>query len=132
MEKINVKTNSRVELLDITDTIQSVVSKSAVKEGICFLFCPHTTAGLTINENADPQVKSDIVKALSKLVPENAGYAHSEGNSDGHIKSSLLGSSLTVFVEGRSLALGTWQGIVFCEGDGPRSREVWIKLMDSH
>jgi secondary thiamine-phosphate synthase enzyme len=131
MEKINVKTNSRVELLDITGTIRSVVSKSAVKDGICYLFCPHTTAGLTINENADPSVKSDIINALSKLVPANAGYAHSEGNSDGHVKSSILGSSLTVFIESGKLALGTWQGIYFCEGDGPRSREVWIKLMDS-
>jgi secondary thiamine-phosphate synthase enzyme len=131
MEKINVRTNSRVELLDITGKIQSVISKGGVKDGVCFVFCPHTTAGLTINENADPQVTRDIVNALSKLVPANAGYAHSEGNSDGHIKSSLFGSSLTVFVEAGSLALGTWQGIYFCEGDGPRSREVWVKLMDN-
>ncbi|MFA5116422.1 MAG: secondary thiamine-phosphate synthase enzyme YjbQ [Candidatus Omnitrophota bacterium] len=131
MDKVSVKTSSRVELLDITDKVRSVVSKSGLKEGVCFLFCPHTTAGLSINENADPSVKSDIANALNKLIPANAGYGHSEGNSDAHIKSSLLGSSLAVFVEAGNLALGTWQGIYFCEGDGPRSREVWIRLVES-
>jgi secondary thiamine-phosphate synthase enzyme len=129
MEKISVKTNSRIDLIDITDKIQAVISKSRVREGICFIFCPHTTAGLTINENADPSVRRDIINALSKLVPENAGYAHSEGNADSHIKSSLFGSSLTVFIKDGQLALGTWQGIYFCEGDGPRSREVWVKAI---
>ncbi len=129
MEKINVKTNSRIELVDITDKIQAIVSKSKVKEGVCLIFCPHTTAGLTINENADPSVRQDIIHALNKLIPENAGYAHSEGNADSHIKSSLFGSSLTIFVENGQLALGTWQGIYFCEGDGPRSREVWVKII---
>lgn len=129
MEKISVRTNSRIELIDITDKVQTAVSKTKVKEGICFIFCPHTTAGLTINENADPSVRRDITNALTKLAPANAGYFHSEGNADSHIKSSLFGSSLTVFVQNGQLAFGTWQGIYFCEGDGPRSREVWVKIV---
>lgn len=129
MEKISIRTNHRAELLDITDKVQTLVSKAGVKSGICFIFCPHTTAGLTINENADPSVQRDITNTLKKLVPEGAGYSHSEGNSDSHIKSSLFGSSLSVFVEGGSLAFGTWQGIYFCESDGPRHREVWVKIV---
>ena len=129
MERISVKTNKRAELIDITDKVQAVVTKAKAKDGICFVFCPHTTAGLTINENADPSVKSDIINAMHKLVPENAGYQHSEGNADSHIKSSLFGSSLTVFVENGKLCFGTWQGVYFCESDGPRSREIWIKVI---
>lgn len=129
MEKISVKTNSRAELIDITDRVQAMVSKSKAKEGVCFIFCPHTTAGLTINENADASVKSDIIGTLKRLVPENAGYAHAEGNSDSHVKSSLFGPSLAVIIEGARLALGTWQGVFFCESDGPRSREVWVKIL---
>lgn len=129
MEKINIKTARRIELADITAEVQNIVSKKKIKTGVCCIFCPHTTAGLTINENADPSVKSDMINTLNKLVPENAGYAHSEGNSDSHIKSSLLGASLTIFIEDGQLALGTWQGIFFCESDGPRSREVWVKII---
>jgi len=129
MEKIKLKTTKRIDLLDITDEIQNIVTKSKIKGGVCFIFCPHTTAGLTINENADPSVRRDIINTLNKLVPENAGYAHTEGNADSHIKSSLFGSSLTIFIEEGQLALGTWQGIYFCEGDGPRSREVWVKFV---
>ena len=129
MEKLNIKTGRRAELVDITDKIQSCVSKSKIADGVCVIFCPHTTAGLTINENADPSVKSDILKTLSRLVPEHGDYAHAEGNSDSHVKSSLLGPSLSVLVEGGSLALGTWQGVFLCESDGPRSREVWIKVI---
>lgn len=128
MEKIKIKTGSRIELVDITDKVQAVVSKSSIKDGICFVFCPHTTAGLTINENADPSVQSDIIKSLNKLIPENAGYSHGEGNSDAHIKSSLFGQSPTIFIEDGRLALGTWQGIYFAESDGPRNREVWVKI----
>jgi secondary thiamine-phosphate synthase enzyme len=128
MERLSVKTNSRIELIDVTDKIQAVVTKSKVKEGVCFVFCPHTTAGLTINENADPSVRKDIINTLNKLIPANAGYAHSEGNADSHVKSSLFGATLTVFVEAGELALGTWQGIYFYEADGPRSREVWVKI----
>ena len=131
MEKINIKTNSRIDLIDITDKVQTAVSKSKVKDGICFIFCPHTTAGLTINENADPSVRRDIMNALTRLVPANAGYSHTEGNADSHIKSSLFGSSLTVFIQDGQLAFGTWQGIYFCEGDGPRSREVWITVIQN-
>jgi len=129
MEKISLKTGKRIELIDITDAIAKIVLKSGVDEGICFIFSPHTTAGLTINENADPSVRRDIINSLNKLVPENAGYAHTEGNADSHIKSSMFGSSLTIFIEGGQLAFGTWQGIYFCEGDGPRSREVWVKII---
>jgi len=130
VEKINIRTSRRIDLIDITDEVQNVVSKSKVKDGICFIFCPHTTAGLTINENADPSVRRDIMNTLNKLVPEGAGYAHTEGNADSHIKSSLFGSSLTVFIEGGRLAFGTWQGIYFCEGDGPRSRGIWVKTIE--
>ena len=130
MERISVKTDRRIELIDFTDKVQSIVSKAKIKSGVCFIFCPHTTAGLTINENADPSVRQDIIQALNKLVPHQAGYAHSEGNADSHIKSSFFGSSLTVFIEGGKLALGTWQGIYFCESDGPRMREVWVKIIE--
>lgn len=129
MEKINLRTNDRIELVDITERIQRIVDAAAVKEGVCFIYCPHTTAGLTINENADPSVRRDIIVALNKLVPVGAGYAHSEGNADSHIKSSLFGATLTVFVKAGRLALGTWKGIYFCEGDGPRLREVWVKIL---
>jgi secondary thiamine-phosphate synthase enzyme len=128
MEKIKIKTTSRTDLIDITDKIQSIVSASKVKDGVCFIFCPHTTAGLTINENADPSVQTDINNTLNRLIPHNANYSHAEGNSDGHIKSSLLGVSLNVFIENGQLQLGTWQGIYFMEGDGPRAREVWVKI----
>jgi secondary thiamine-phosphate synthase enzyme len=131
MEKIKIKTTSRAELIDITDKIQSIVSASKVKDGVCFLFCPHTTAGLIINENADPSVKTDILNMLNRLIPHKANYSHAEGNADAHIKSSLLGQSLTIFIEGAQPALGTWQGIYFCEGDGPRTREVWMKIIGS-
>lgn len=129
MEKISLRTNNRAELIDITEKVQAIVTKSKVKSGICFLFCPHTTAGLTINENADPSVRRDITDALKQLVPSDAGYSHSEGNADSHIKSSLFGSSLSVFVEDSSLAFGTWQGIYFCESDGPRQRQIWVKVV---
>ena len=129
MERINIKTTKRAELVDITADVQNIVTNKKIKDGVCLVFCPHTTAGLTINENADPAVRSDMISALHKLVPVNAGYEHSEGNSDSHIKSSLFGASLTVFVEGGQLALGTWQGIFFCESDGTRSREIWVKVL---
>ncbi|MFA5118725.1 MAG: secondary thiamine-phosphate synthase enzyme YjbQ [Candidatus Omnitrophota bacterium] len=129
MEKIRIKTNNRVELLDITETVGGIIERGRVSDGLCVVFCPHTTAGLTINENADPSVRADILKTLNKLIPENAGYAHQEGNSDSHIKSSLFGASLTIIVENNRLMLGTWQGIYFCESDGPRNREIWVKVI---
>jgi secondary thiamine-phosphate synthase enzyme len=130
MEKINLRTANHSELIDITDKVQAVVTKSKIKDGVCFVFCPHTTAGLTINENADPSVRRDITDMLGKIVPAKAGYSHAEGNADAHIKSSLFGPSLLIFVEDRHLALGTWQGIYFCEGDGPRNREVWVNFIE--
>lgn len=131
MEKISLKTNKRIELIDITDKVQGIVSGNKAKTGVCVVFCPHTTAGLTINENADPSVQKDIINALNKMIPENAGYAHSECNADCHVKSSLFGSSLNIIVEDGQLRLGTWQGIYFCESDGPRQREVWVKTVGS-
>jgi secondary thiamine-phosphate synthase enzyme len=131
MERIGLKTYSRTALVDITAEIHRIVDKSKISEGVCFVFCPHTTAGLTINENADAAVKNDITDTLNKLIPGDAGYAHREGNSDGHIKASLFGSSVNVFIEGGCLVLGRWQGIYFCENDGPRLREVWVKILRS-
>jgi len=130
MQRLSIKTKSRVDLIDITDQVQGVLSSSGVVEGVCVLFCPHTTAGLTINENADPAVAKDITVTLNKLIPARDDYAHAEGNSDSHIKSSLFGASLSVIVEGGRLQLGTWQGIYFCESDGPRARELWVKILE--
>ncbi|MCM8799129.1 MAG: secondary thiamine-phosphate synthase enzyme YjbQ [Candidatus Omnitrophica bacterium] len=129
MERISLRTNKRIELIDITSKVEEVVSKSKIKEGICFLFCPHTTAGLTINENYDPSVREDIAQTLTKLVPPDKSYSHTEGNADSHIKSSIFGSSLIIFVEDGKLCFGSWQGIFLCEGDGPRTREVWVKII---
>jgi secondary thiamine-phosphate synthase enzyme len=127
--KLNVATNSRTELLDITSQIEKKVDKSGVKSGICHIFVPHTTAGITINENADPSVVHDILMELNKAIPFQDGYHHSEGNSAAHIKSSLMGQSIYVIIDGGRLKLGTWQGIYFCEFDGSRNRQVWVKIM---
>jgi len=129
MERITVKTARRQEFVEITHLVEGIVRKSGVKSGICYIYAPHTTCGLTINENADPSVKADILSKLEQLVPESGRYSHSEGNSDAHIKSSILGHSLSIFIEDGSLQLGTWQGIFLCEFDGPRTREVWIKII---
>ena len=129
MEKIFVKTNSHTEFLEITSEVKEIVKNSKVKNGICFLYVPHTTASIFINENADPSVREDIENFLEKLVPEKGNYQHLEGNSASHIKSALLGSSLSIFVEDGNLLLGTWQGIFFAEFDGPRKREVWVKII---
>ena len=128
MKEIAVRTKRRVEMVNITDEVRRAVGESGVMDGICHVFMPHTTAAVTINENADPDVVRDIETHMSRLVPEDGGFRHSEGNSDGHIKSSLFGCSETVFVEGGKLVLGTWQGIYFCEFDGPRSRKVFVKV----
>lgn len=129
MEKITVTTSNQVELIDITRNIQQLVSKTKTEKGVCTVFVPHTTAGITINENADPSVRKDIIKALSKVIPFSDNYAHNEGNSAAHIKASLLGFSISVIIENGSLQLGTWQGIYFAEFDGPRTRQVWIKII---
>lgn len=128
-KQLNVRTSSRVELVDITSQVERVVSESQIKSGICMVYVPHTTAAVTINENADPSVKSDIIAELNKIIPFDDNYSHLEGNAAAHIKSSLVGASETIMVEGGSLVLGTWQGIFFCEFDGPRSRKVVIKLV---
>ena len=125
---ISVKTHSRIDMVDITPLVQKEISKGEVTEGICVVYVPHTTAGVTINEGADPAVCQDITRRLSELVPPNAGYHHMEGNADSHINASIIGSSVTVLVEGGRLVLGTWQKIFFCEFDGPRSRRVYIGL----
>lgn len=131
VHKFKVNTSGRSEMADITREVQGLVREHGLEGGVCHLFVPHTTCGLAINENADPDVKSDIVDALDLAVPESSAYRHSEGNSSAHIKSVLVGPSLTVFVEEGGLQLGTWQGIYLCEYDGPRNREVWVKLVKS-
>lgn len=118
-----------MELVDISSDVQRIVTESKVESGICHLYVPHTTAAITINEAADPSVVSDIERTLSKLVPEgDRAYRHTEGNSDAHIKSSMIGVTQEVFVENGNLVLGTWQGIFFCEFDGPRRRRVLIRI----
>ena len=128
--ELPVKTVSRIAFVNITSGIKDVVRASGVASGICMVFCPHTTAGLTINENADPDVVHDMIMKTSKMVPQEEGYKHSEGNSDAHIKSSLFGPSLQLIVENRDLLLGTWQSVYFCEFDGPRSRRVFVKVYE--
>lgn len=127
MEKLTVNTSSRTELKDITSQVKKAVRSSEVDDGVCTLYVPHTTAGITINESADPDVALDIKEKLSELVPEG-GYRHREGNADSHIKSSLIGNSTRVLIENGKMQLGTWQGIFFAEFDGPRSRKVWMKV----
>ncbi|MBW1667228.1 MAG: YjbQ family protein [Deltaproteobacteria bacterium] len=126
---ISLKTGSRVDMVDITSLVQKEVSKAGAEEGMCFVYVPHTTAGVTINEGADPAVCEDIIAKLKELVPPNAGYRHMEGNADSHIKASLIGNSVSVIVEKGRLVLGTWQKIFFCEFDGPRSRRVYVNLV---
>ena len=123
---INVRTRSRIDMVDITASVQEKVSAAGLNSGICLVYVPHTTAGITINEGADPAVCQDILKKLNELVPANAGYQHMEGNADSHIKASIMGSSVTLMVEDGQLVLGTWQKIFFCEFDGPRSRKVLV------
>ena len=126
---ISVKTRSRIDMVDITASVQKELSKASVGDGFCVVYVPHTTAGVTINEGADPAVCHDIITKLNEMVPPNAGYRHMEGNSDSHIKASIMGSSVTVMIENNRLVLGTWQKIFFCEFDGPRSRKVYVKTI---
>jgi len=129
---LKVKTHSQTEFIDITREVDGIIRKSKLEEGICTVFSPHTTSGITINENADPSVTDDILYGLNKLVPLNGNYAHAEGNSAAHIKTSLIGSSENVPVSGGTLGLGRWQGIFLCEFDGPRTREVIVQLLSGH
>ena len=129
MEQLSLRTSARACMVDITREVQQVVTQSGVQDGFCIVYVPHTTAGLTINENADPTVQSDIMAELDKVIPWRDGYEHMEGNSAAHIKASMMGPSHTVLVSTGRLMLGTWQGIYFCEFDGPRQRKVWVKVV---
>jgi secondary thiamine-phosphate synthase enzyme len=128
MQSFSVRTQKHTQFLDITPEVQSRISDLGIKNGIATVFVPHTTAGITINENADPSVTSDIADALDRAVPWQAHYKHSEGNAAAHVKASMMGSSVQVIVEDGRLLLGTWQAIYFCEFDGPRSRTVWLTV----
>lgn len=130
LKRLTVRTSSRTQFVDITSEVVKVIEESKVRNGICVVFVPHTTAGVTINENADPSVRQDIMNTLNKLVPPSAGYTHLEGNADSHIKASLVGSSVTLIIENGRPLLGTWQGIYFCEFDGPRTRSVYVKIVE--
>lgn len=125
-KEVSLATQQRVQLLEITDLVQQQVAASGIKDGLCLLFVPHTTAALTINENADPDVVRDLCVSLERLVPRQGDYHHGEGNSDAHLKATLLGASAQLPVQAGRLALGTWQGIYFCEFDGPRQRKLKI------
>lgn len=127
--KLDVVTKQHTEMQDITRLIQKAVSDSGVKDGICTVFVPHTTAAVTINENADPDVVKDFTKEINKIVPWEDGYLHMEGNSAAHLKSSMIGFSEQIIIDNGRLVLGTWQGIYFCEYDGPRHRKVYIKIL---
>jgi len=125
---MSINTRDRSEMIDITSKVEEELKRSGLKDGVCILFVPHTTAGITINEGADPSVVVDIQATLNRLVPWEGSYRHLEGNSAAHIKSSLIGNSVIVLVESGRLRLGTWQGIFFCEFDGPRSRKVHMRF----
>ena len=129
IKQLRVQTKAKTELVDITQGIQRLVTESGVRSGICHVYVPHTTSGITINENTDPNVGRDILKELNKVIPFDDDYGHSEGNSAAHIKSTLVGMSKSILVEEGRLALGTWQAIFFCEFDGPRERRVMVKVM---
>ena len=129
LHTLSVLTNTRTEFVDITSSVQQVVRASGVAEGVCHIYVPHTTAGVTINESADPSVKADILMMLNKLVSDKESYRHLEGNAPAHIKASLIGAQVTVVISGGRLLLGTWQGIFFGEFDGPRSRKVHVKVL---
>jgi len=129
MNSLEVKTRGREDFVDLTAGIERLVAASGVKNGLCVVAVPHTTAGITVNENADPDVRADLALVLRKIVPDGLPYAHGEGNSPAHAKAALVGSSVTLLVEDGRLRLGTWQGIFFCEFDGPRTRQAWVQIV---
>ena len=131
MKEISLGTRSRVEMIDITAAIQKAIGEEKIEEGICLVYTPHTTAAITINENADPDVRRDILAALDRAVPFSANYRHAEGNSAAHVKSSMVGASELIIIEKGRLVLGTWQSIFFCEFDGPRTRKFFISIISS-
>jgi len=130
LQEIRISTTTHTQLLDVTDKIQQLVTQSGIKDGLALLFVPHTTAAVTINENADPDVGYDLITGLNKLIPLKNQYRHTEGNSAAHIKSSLIGASEQAIIRNGKLLLGTWQGLYFCEFDGPRSRKLFVKLTE--
>lgn len=129
MIEIVIQTRKHTEFVNVDAEVQAVIDESGVKEGICHVFVPHTTAGVTINENADPDVVADMEKILERAVPWKGGYAHAEGNSAAHAKASMMGFCQTVFIRRGKLAYGTWQSLYFCEFDGPRRRKIWVKVV---
>jgi len=131
ISRLQVASKDRCQFIDITSEVQKAVRAAGVTQGLCTVFVPHTTAGVTINENADPSVVRDMLMELEKIVPFNDSYAHREGNSAAHIKASLMGSTVQLVVDGGSVSLGSWQGIYFCEFDGPRRRSVQVQVLDS-
>jgi secondary thiamine-phosphate synthase enzyme len=128
MQTIRVSTKQKIQMIDITREVKRVVAESGVREGLCTVFVPHTTAGVTVNENADPAVQRDMLMEISKIVPFEDGYKHAEGNSAAHLKSSMFGCSATIIVSDGQLCLGTWQSVFFCEFDGARERSVWVQV----
>ena len=129
METLRVKTARRTQLVDVTGLIERAVKASGMSSGVCYVYVPHTTAGVTINEHADPDVATDLEGVFDRLVPQDGPHRHSEGNSDSHAKATLAGSSQIIFVEGGKLVLGTWQGVFLCEFDGPRERRLYVKVV---
>ena len=127
--ELSVRTERRTQLLDVTAAVAKMVQDSGVQSGVCYVYVPHTTAGVIINENADPDVAADIEAALARLVPKDSAYRHAEGNADSHIKAALVGTSATILISGGELELGRWQGIFFCEFDGPRTRRLRVKIL---
>lgn len=130
MQEIHIKTRQHTDFVNIDREIQSLIDESGITEGTCQLFIPHTTAAVTINENADPDVTADMETILDRMVPWEGGYAHAEGNSASHVKASMMGFSETIFIRDSRLAFGTWQSIYLCEFDGPRTRKVWVRIND--
>ncbi len=128
METFTVRTTAHAQFVNIDQEINKIIAGSGVRDGVCRAFVPHTTAGITINENADPDVVKDILSSLDRLVPWTNHYAHTEGNSAAHIKAAMMGFSQTMFIQNGAMALGTWQSVFFCEFDGPRSRQVWVEI----
>ena len=130
MERFEIQTHQRNEFVEVTDRVRQAVRASGVTQGLCVVYCSHTTAAMTINENADPDVVHDMLLYLDRTIPQvQSGFRHGEGNSDSHIKASLVGSSVTVLVDRGELVLGRWQGVYFCEFDGPRERSVFVSVL---